>query len=147
MNTPSLYIGIDPGTQTGIAFYDIELEKLVKVDSQKIHRAMDIVLRFHVETDIFVRVEDARQRKWFGNSGREKLQGAGSVRRDSKIWEDYLTDNGIPFELVAPKNNMTKLSSKSFKQITGYTGRASQNGRDAAMLVYGFQNNNSNDRQ
>ena len=37
--------------------------------------------------EIKLRIEDARLRKWYGNAGREELQGAGSVNRDASIWE------------------------------------------------------------
>jgi hypothetical protein len=60
------------------------------------------------------------------------------VKRDCQIWEDYLTDLRIPFEMVAPKNNATKLTAEQFRRITGYEGKTNEHGRDAAMLVYGF---------
>lgn len=104
-----------------------------------IHQAFNIVIELHREgRNIFVRVEDARQRKWFGNSGREKLQGAGSAKRDAKIWDDFLKDNGIPYEMVAPKNNRTKLSAEQFTKYTGWKGKTNEHGRDAGMLVYGY---------
>ena len=108
-----IIIGIDSGTQTGFAVWDRANNNLLQVSTLKIHQAMEAVLEYkralevHHEHTILVRVEDARLRKWFGNSGREKLQGAGSVKRDAVIWEDFLTDHEIPFEMVAPKNNKT----------------------------------------
>ena len=39
---------------------------------------------------------------------RKRLQGVGSVKRDATIWEDYLTELGVEFEMVAPKRNITK---------------------------------------
>ena len=69
---------------------------------------------------------------------RKKLQGVGSVKRDASIWEDYLTDLGIEFEMVAPKRNVTKLSQDRFKAMTGWKNRTNEHGRDAAMLVFGF---------
>jgi hypothetical protein len=138
MNKVKYIIGIDPGTYTGFAIYEKRFKKLIFVDTLSIHRSMEIVKWWKGQTDIFVRVEDARMRNWFGKSGREKLQGAGSVKRDSKIWSDFLTDEGIPFEMVPPKNNVTKISADAFKKLTGYTGRTSRHGRDAAMLVWGY---------
>ena len=85
---------------------------------------------------MFVRIEDARQRRWLGNKGREALQGAGSIKRDATIWEDFLTDKKIPFEMVAPSRNSTKLSAEVFKRLTGWQGRTSEHSRDAAMLVF-----------
>lgn len=55
-----------------------------------------------------MRVEDARQRKWFGARSSSKLQGAGSVKRDSAIWDDYLKSTGVMYRMVSPANNTTK---------------------------------------
>lgn len=136
-------IGIDTGVHTGFAVYDTDLKALIYVKEYPIHRAMDIVKRlFDDGSDIKVRFEDARKRTWFGyhtaKEDRARLQGAGSVKRDCQIWEDYLTDLRIPFEMVAPKNNATKLTAEQFRRITGYEGKTNEHGRDAAMLVYGF---------
>lgn len=130
-------IGIDTGVKTGFATYDVKAKKLLTVHTCKIHQAMAQVRSIR-DKKIFVRFEDARKRKWLGNKGREVLQGAGSVKRDAKIWEDFLEDLFIPYEAVAPKNNRTKIDAEYFQKITGWNGRTSNHARDAAMLVYGF---------
>jgi len=135
-----IYIGIDTGVNTGIAVWDSGIKEFISVESQMIHEAMQTTQRwFSVlnPTKTKVRVEDARQRKYI-TGGREKLQGAGSVKRDAKIWEDFLTDYDIPYEMVAPKNNITKLSAETFKKMTGWQGRTNEHGRDAAMLIFGL---------
>ncbi len=132
------YIGIDTGTTTGFALWDAKQKKLISVGSHPIHRAMRSVEECNRTAPVFVRVEDARKRKWFGKSGREQLQGAGSIKRDAVIWEDFLKDLGIDFEMVAPKNNKTKLNDAAFKKMTGWKERTNEHARDAAMLVYGF---------
>ena len=86
--------------------------------------------------------EDARQRKWLpkdtsSSEYRGHLMGAGSVKRDSVIWQDALTDWGIPFEMVPPRAGATKWDADTFARITGYKGRTSNHARDAALLVYG----------
>jgi hypothetical protein len=90
-------------------------------------------------------VEDARQRKWFGKMDAEQRkygaavrEGAGSIKRDCQIWEEFLEFMGIKYELVAPKNNKTKLDQKLFSNYTGWKERTNEHARDAAMLVYGF---------
>ena len=134
-----ILIGIDVGVKTGIALYDTKTKELLEVKTLKIHQAFDFVKKqFAVNSlNLEVYFEDARQRKWFGNSGREKLQGAGSVKRDSSIWEDFLTDYGIPFHMIPPSRNMTKLDAKMFKRITNYDKQTNEHSRDAAMLVFG----------
>jgi hypothetical protein len=133
------YIGIDTGVNTGFALWDSLEKKFEDVDTLMIHQAIDLVRHIVMENPrmTFVRVEDARKRKWFGNSGREQLQGAGSVKRDAKIWEDFLTDIGAHFEMVAPKNNKTKLGAGQFSIISKWNKKTNEHSRDAAMLVLG----------
>lgn len=137
----SIVIGIDVGTKTGYAVWNKDTKGFEEILTLKIHQALDSVLEYHMTYGerLFVRFEDARLRKWFGNSGREKLQGAGSIKRDSVIWEDFLKDNLINYEAVAPKNNSTKLSKEQFEKITKYKGRTSEHARDAAMLVFKYK--------
>lgn len=136
-------IGIDPGTHTGIAVWNRDRTALEDVDTMPIHRALDYVRRYAAGcgNDLAVYFEDARQRKWYGTrtakEDRNKLQGAGSVKRDSTIWEDALKDWGIPFHAVAPKHNTTKMTQEFFRSLTGWKGRTSEHSRDAAMLVFG----------
>ena len=77
------------------------------------------------------------QRKWFGKTDRERLQGVGSVKRDSSIWEEFCDYYSIEYMLIAPKNNRTKTTAAEFKKMTGWEGRTSEHSRDAAMLVWG----------
>ena len=139
-----IYIGIDTGVHTGIAVWDSERKEFVMVDTLKIHEALQIVSSYaYKDVPLCVRFEDARQRKWIpfaknmtGELGR--AQGAGYVKAHCQIWEDFLTDYRIPFEAIAPRRNLTKLSAEQFGRITGYKGRTSEHARDAAMLVYGL---------
>ena len=139
-----IYIGIDTGVHTGIAVWDSEKRKFVYLDTLKIHEALQIVSSYaYKDVPLCVRFEDARQRKWIpfaknmtGELGR--AQGAGYVKAHCQIWEDFLRDKDIPFEMIAPRRNVTKLSAEQFERITGYKGRTSEHARDAAMLVYGL---------
>lgn len=132
-----LYIGIDPGTHTGLAIY--RAGKLLRVSSMTITQALREVERIQRETDnaLILYFEDARKRSWFGYSGREKLQGAGSVKRDCAIWETFCEELGIAYVRVAPKNNTTKLTAAQFKVLTGWEGKTNEHSRDASMLIYG----------
>lgn len=139
-----VYIGIDTGVHTGIAVWNPEQKEFAVVATMKIHEAMNFVYGY-VDSDIpfKVRFEDARQRKWIPMSKNMtaelgRAQGAGYVKAHCQIWEDFLTDYRIPFEAIAPRRNVTKLSAEQFGRITGYKGRTSEHSRDAAMLVYGL---------
>ena len=139
-----IYIGIDTGVHTGIAVWDSEKRKFVYLDTLKIHEALQIVSSYaYKNIPLCVRFEDARQRKWIPMSKNMtaelgRAQGAGYVKAHCQIWEDFLTDYRIPFEAIAPRRNLTKLSAEQFGRITGYKGRTSEHARDAAMLVYGL---------
>lgn len=142
------YIGIDTGTHTGVAIWDGN--QFLLLETMAIHRAMYIVKEYiQSGIDVVVRVEDPRQRTWFGTERmsreqeRKKLQGVGSVKRDASIWDDYLSDlcknkSNIKYEMVAPRRNITKLSSESFKALTKWHGRTNEHSRDAAGLVFGL---------
>ncbi len=144
-----IYIGIDTGVHTGIALWDNRKRSLEFVTSMPIHKAMEVVKLHQVNaqencTKLVVRVEDPRQRTWFGTERmsreeeRKKLQGVGSVKRDASIWDEFLKDLGIEYEMVAPKRNITKLTQETFRAYTGWKNQTNEHGRDAAMLVFGF---------
>lgn len=140
-------IGIDPGTHTGVAVWDSREGKFLSLETLPIHRALEKVKEmshpfWHMDRlyhdDIQVVFEDARQRTWFGKGDTNaKLQGAGSVKRDCSIWEDFCKDYGIPYWAKPPVKGATKVSAEYFKMVSHYTGRTSEHSRDAAMLVIG----------
>lgn len=132
-----LYVGLDAGTHTGVAVWDKTNERLILVETMTITQAMLYVRGLAETNDVVVYLEDARLRSWFGASGREKLQGAGSVKRDCSIWETFCKEQDIELRKVAPKNNYTKLNAEQFRRYTGWQGRSSEHGRDAAMMVFG----------
>lgn len=138
-----IHIGIDTGVNTGIAIWDDQQRRLLYINTLSITKAIDVVMD-HIKSNhqgcatmITVYIEDARKRKFFGKSGREKLQGVGSVKRDASIWETFCKEQCVEYILVAPRNNMTKLSPSQFQHITGWAGRLSEHARDATMLVFG----------
>ena len=134
------YIGIDTGTNTGFAVWDKIEHKLIQVESLKIHQAMKEVSKFALSGNVFVVVEDARLKilpaKYQKHQSKDILQGVGSVKRDAAIWEDFLTDEGVPFQLVSPKGSLTKWDQAKFEKYTHWKGRTNNHARDAAMLVF-----------
>ena len=134
-------IGIDTGVHTGFAVWDTEDQRLLSCKTMKIDVAMETIRETWDEGySILVIVEDARLRKFFkGENMAVKQQGAGSIKRDAKIWEDYLTRLRIDFKLVNPTSRKTKITSEYFKKISKFEGRTSNHARDAAMLVLGYK--------
>lgn len=133
-------IGIDPGTHTGIAIWDTREGRFLSLETLPIHQAMVKVMvwKDNVGDDLQVVFEDARQRTWFGKGDvSAKMQGAGSVKRDCSIWEDFCRDYNISYWAKPPIKGATKVSSSYFKTISHWPGRTSEHSRDAAMLVIG----------
>jgi hypothetical protein len=140
-------IGIDPGVHTGVSYYNRKGKFLLEVFTEDILQAMiDIEMFANTKREkVVIRIEDARQRNWFGDADRRMersgagiREGIGSVKRDCQIWEDFCKLHGFEFEMVAPKKNKTKLDDKAFRKYTGWGGKTNEHGRDAAMLVFGF---------
>lgn len=135
-------IGIDPGTDTGVAIWDTREGKFLSLATLPIHRAMEVVLQYWMtecwHNKMEVVFEDARKRKWYGKGDTDaKKQGVGSVKRDCAIWQAFLKDHDIPFQNIHPIKGGTKVSEDYFKMISHYQGRTSEHSRDAAMLVIG----------
>ena len=131
---PNTMIGIDPGTNTGVA---IKLNgNLVGVDTMTIIEAINCVSGWaeNQKDDVLVRIEDARLRTYFGKSGSEKWKGAGSIMRDCAIWEDEMKRQGIMYEMVHPKN-VKATTAEQFKALTGWKYRTSIHAREAAWMI------------
>lgn len=138
-------IGIDPGVNTGLAIWDTSTQDFVRLETDGIVTAMvELVefLRYRGAMDnceIFI--EDARKRTYLPREKnlseyRGKLMGAGSVKRDCAIWEEFAIYYGIPIQFIPPRRGATKWPADYFARVTGWTGRTSNHARDAALLVF-----------
>ena len=127
-----IFIGIDPGVKTGVAVWDSKAKCFLEINTHTITMAMKQVKAITGAKVVF---EDARQRKWFGGNANVKQQGAGSIKRDCKIWEDFLKEEGIEFEMIHPIKGGTKLAPQIFARTAKWKERTSEHARDAAMLV------------
>lgn len=138
-----IVVGIDPGMNTGLAVWDTSHRQFLDIRCSGIVDAMRYLLAFQWENKIGLIVfEDARKRKWIPREKnlsefRGRAMGAGSVKRDCSIWEEFCTVFDIPFVCPPPRPGMTKWTDENFRRITGYNRRTNQHGRDAALLVFG----------
>lgn len=138
-----LYVGIDCGENTGVALYNSETRQLERLETVQLHQALSYVLYLsHHEEAVTVVFEDARKRQWFKQEKnmaeyRGKLMGAGSVKRDCTIWEEFLTFYKIPFLAIPPQRGATKWPAETFNAVTGWQGKSNEHNRDAALLVWG----------
>lgn len=137
-----LVVGIDPGFHTGLAVWDTSARQFLDIRCSGIVSAMDYLSDLSRDRGIgLVVFEDARQRKWIPRERdlaqmKGRAMGAGSVKRDCSIWEEWCDARNIQYIATRPKNGMTKLTDAYFRGITGYDRRTNEHGRDAAMLVF-----------
>ena len=138
------WIGIDPGEHTGLAVWDGSAFE--RIETLPIHRALVLVEHYQnvarmTGNCLCVVFEDARQRTWFtkersASEYRGRLMGAGAAKRDARIWEEFLEDERIPFEMHKPEAGRTKWAADYFARVTGWTDRTNEHSRDAALLVF-----------
>ena len=136
-----LFCGIDPGVNTGVAVWDSERMCFLVVATVTIVEAMKIVKDYTDKGDVTIVTEDARKRKWLPREKsysefKGRAMGAGSVMRDSKIWQEFAEFYKIPIELRPPRPGMTKWNADYWAKVTGWKGRTSEHARDAALLVF-----------
>ena len=135
------WFGIDPGVNTGLALWRDGEFKVI--ETTNIVRAMARVLAaFNTCQPVRIVCEDARLRTWLPREKnlseyRGRLMGAGSIKRDCEIWQEFAETYGIPLTLIPPRKGATKWDADYFKKVTGWTGRTSNHARDAALLVFG----------
>ena len=138
MGVGEIIAGIDPGVHTGLALWNCKEQKFIKIQTLTIIQAMhELEIRRHLLREIWF--EDARMRTWFGTAGREKLQGAGSIKRDCSIWQEFCEYHEIPFRAIKPARGQTKWPAPYFQKVTGWGERTSQHARDAGALVFGVK--------
>jgi len=135
-------VGLDPGMHTGLAVWDTTSRQFLDIRCSGIVAAMDYLEELRRELGIgLVVFEDARQRTWIPRERdirqvKGRAMGAGSVKRDCSIWEEWCEARSIQYIATRPKPGMTKLTDAKFRGITGYDRRTNEHGRDAAMLVF-----------
>jgi len=133
-------VGIDPGTHTGFAVYDVEKGVLIEVETLAIDEAIERVCGYRLCGTVLLRVENPNTWKPFGRHNQtEKIQGAGSVKRDFAIWKSFAGRKGIDFEAVPVQGTIKKPNPLFFQSLTKWKGRTSNHSRDAAMLCFGFE--------
>ena len=142
VNRGSIRIGIDPGVNTGLAVYDTETKTLLTVMTGPILKMMaqvDLAYIIAGSKPVTVIVEDARLATYHRRSQKNqaKQQGAGSVKRDCKIWQEYLEDKGINYKMVRPSKRLNQMAKdvELFKRTTAWQSRTSHHARIAAYIA------------
>lgn len=145
----SLVIGIDPGTNTGFTAFNCDKKEYIHCDTLSIHQAIfrieKMIEMSNMPKGMLIIVEDSR-----GISGpNEKKLGAGSIRRDCSIWEEYLTElikksgKDISFQFIRPTNNRyLKMPPQEWVKYAKFTWTKipSEHARDSATYLFKYIN-------
>ena len=132
-----ILVGIDPGTQTGVALWDKPYQNYIEIKTMKIHNALKYVEEWSLRHVLQMYIEDPNTWKPFGKKvDKSRLQGAGSIKRDFAIWRDFCEEKKIEMIPVKLQGTTKKIDSRYFNKLTGWDIKTSQHARDAAMLVF-----------
>jgi hypothetical protein len=142
---PSMLIGIDGGTHTGVATYcDTDGYTLL---TMTFWEAYDYVraLSMHYALRVYIEHPSGNLPVFatgkVNGKARERIaQSVGRVKRESELLADGLKRCGLTVTLVVPrgrKGSRGKWTAADLLAATGYAKRSSQHARDAARLIVG----------
>jgi len=139
----SYAIGIDPGTKTGLAIWNKTRKTFEAIETMKIHEALAVVESFCLyaeaaNSQVIIYIENPNTWRGWGSrtEGTAKAQGAGSIKRDYAIWKDFCEAIRVEMIPVKLQGTLKKLPADKFKQLTGFGGKTTEHGRDAACMVF-----------
>jgi predicted RNase H-like nuclease (RuvC/YqgF family) len=135
-------IGIDPGANTGLAFY--EDGKLVDLQTIEPTEIMSI-FPIYAGEPLLIAFEDSRLQSHVWVPSQSKGVAANIARKIGMVdaWcymiERYCEQYDVAYMRISPKAKGEKLNAEHFKRITAWTGKSNQHERDAAMVAWQFR--------
>ena len=136
----SLILGIDPGSNTGLATYIGG--KLVHLDTIA---PVEIAARIELARPARVVFEDSRLQSHTWTRGKSGAASAKMARNVGQVdaWCTLITsicgELGIPAHGISPAAKGAKLQADRFAIVTGWTGSTNEHTRDAAMVAWPFR--------
>jgi len=135
-----LILGIDPGVNTGIAYYiDGKLDKLATIEPHQIENAISLFVPDRV---VF---EDSRLQSHTWSQVKSRPAALKMARNVGEIdaWCRLITsicgDLRITAHGISPKGKGIKMDHVMFCTLTGWTGQSNQHTRDAAMVAWPYR--------
>ena len=135
-----IYIGIDPGSSTGVAIWENGKYSLIK--TLEFWEAVTLLMDY-LDKEITAVIENPNLNPPVFNRGQDYrqamkiAQNVGMNKRDAQLWIDFFKRAEIPVIEVKPESS--KWTKETFYNFTGYEGQTSQHGRDAGKLVFGMK--------
>jgi hypothetical protein len=133
-------LGIDPGASTGLAFF--RDGKLSTLETIAPHEIAGVIKATAPARVIF---EDSRLQSHVWTTASSKAAALKMARNIGQIdaWCTLITavcaDLGIPAHGISPTAKGAKVKAEAFVAATGWTGRANQHERDAAMVAWKYR--------
>lgn len=136
----STIIGIDPGTNTGVAtFINGNLERLQTIQPVELYRFI------HVHKPSRVIFEDSRLQShaWTQVKSRaaalKMARNVGEVDAWCKLITAICEACAIPAHGISPKGKGAKLNAAQFAALTGWTASSNEHTRDAAAVAWKYR--------
>ena len=133
-------LGIDPGTQTGLAWFEdgrlVGTSTIAPLDLAQAIAKADMVI---FENSILQSHVWARK----GATHEEQKKIARNVGQVDQICVQIMQlcgRAGKPYHSVSPRAKGEKLNAENFEALTKWTRRTNQHERDAAMVVWPYRN-------
>ena len=133
-------IGIDPGANTGLAFFSAG--KLVELWTIHPLALYDMLAASSASRVIF---EDSRLTSPVWSRGtstaaRMKIaRNVGQVDGICSLIVEACERIGMDALGISPKHKGAKLNAEQFAKVTGWTGRSNQHERDACMVAWAYR--------
>lgn len=139
-----IVVAIDPGTTTGFSVYSKKDKKWLMCEQMLIHEAIFSIrtmVELNIGNEIHIIVEDARN---ISGLYKNKL-GAGSIRRDCSIWEDYLDSikkhwKNVHTSYVRPTGNrFLKMDADAWAKYAKWDKKIpGEHARDSATYLFKY---------
>ena len=135
-----LILGIDPGSNTGLATYISG--KLVHLDTIA---PVEIAARIELARPARVVFEDSRLLSYTWTTIKSRpaalkmARNVGEVDAWCKLIVAVCEQFSIQAHGISPKGKGAKVGAAEFERITGWTARSNEHERDGAMVAWPFR--------
>lgn len=102
---------------------------------------VETIIAMSSGNDVYVVIEDARLRKWYGDKSNVKAQGAGAIKAICGFWEEWsknITTKRLHINFIHPIKGGTKINARQFKLLTSYEGSTNEHSRDAGVVAFTY---------
>lgn len=136
-----MIIGIDPGSNTGVAYFSSG--KLATLQTVHPWQIPDVIRHSLAKRVIF---EDSRLQSTMWTTVKSRpaalkmARNVGEIDAWCKLIVAVCESLGIPAHGISPRSKGAKLSAATFTSATGWTARCNEHERDAAMVAYPYRN-------